>query len=451
MENSHNIILNGNGHHSKGPKAQVNPKQVFFKYFRHWPWILLSLMVCLALAFAFLRYTPKQFRVSTTIMIKGDTDSEGLAESKIMQELGIVENEVDVRNELLILKSRDLMTKVISRLGFDVMYFTQGKIQKSELYRSPLKVATYELSSAAYGKSFQVNILDENQFQLSEGENSTTQEFGSEFQFAPYGKFSFVHSGGPDPNFKDYLISFYTPGQIGAEFSRKLSIQNVAGNKEVLLLSMVDPVPEKARDILQTLVNEYDQASLDERNKVYNNQKFFIEERLQDMTKELNQVEESAERIRINSVGIMDNLESGSSDMIAEITEYERQIVEIEIQEKVISAIKDSLQSSQWAYVFFPPSLNIEQDFTLPNLLTQYNELLAQREQLLISGKSKNPVIEKLDIQILNLRQTVLTNLEVFQKSLTDTKARIVDHNGQLQGRVRSLPTKKRRFSCPTA
>ena len=286
MENSYNNILNGNGNYNSKQKQSVNPKQIFFKYFRHWPWIVFSLMICLALAFAFLRYTPKQYRVSTTIMIKGDTESRGLAESKLMEELGIVESEVDVRNELLILKSRDLMTKVISRLGFNVTYFAQGKIQKSELYRSPLKAVTYDILPTAYGKSFQVKILNDNQFQFSDGETTSTHDFGTEFSFGSYGKFTFVHSGGPNPTQKDYLVNFYKPEKTGGKYSKKLSIQNVAGNKEVLLISMVDPVPEKARDILETLVDEYDKAGLAERNKVYNNQKDFIEDRLSDMTRE---------------------------------------------------------------------------------------------------------------------------------------------------------------------
>ena len=446
MDNYNGKSLNGIEQLDKAPKKPINPKLIFFKYFRFWPWIIVSIVLFQIGAFAYLRYTTPQYQVSSTIMIKGDKDSEGLAQSQIMAELGIVDNELDVRKELLILKSKDLMTKIIMRLGFDVSYFAQGKIQKSELYQSPLKAVTYELNREAYSHTFEIKVLEENKFEFSDGVDVSIQSFGSEFELPKYGRFSFGYTPSAIIDQKDYLIKFSKPSSLGRRYSNALNIQNVAGNREVLRLSITDPVPRKARDILEVLVDEYDKAGVAERSKVFNNQLFFIEERLTEMTDQLSTVEENAERIRLNADGIMDNPEAGPSDVMNEIAEYERRIVEIDLQMRIISSLKDSLLQRSFPFLFFPPTLKIADDFTLPNLIQQYNELVGQRNRLLLSAKKRNPAVEQYELQIENLKQTLLANIDIFNQNLQDTKDRLEEYSKRLQGRLRSLPAKKRRF-----
>ena len=107
---------NGNGLESEETRGSAfNPIMLLFKYLKYWYWIVLSVGLALALAFLYLRYTVPMYRVTSTIMIKGDTDSEGMAQRKILAELGYIDNNVNVSNELMILKSKELMTEVVKK------------------------------------------------------------------------------------------------------------------------------------------------------------------------------------------------------------------------------------------------------------------------------------------------------------------------------------------------
>ena len=378
-------------------------------------------------------------------MIKGDKESPAMAESQLMEELGIAKNEVDVGNELIILKSQDLMTRVISQLGFDVSYFAKGKISSTQLYKSPIKAAAYDLMPAAYENTFELRLVGDNQFEFFDGEKLTTHSFGSSFERTPFGNFTFTLNDNPSQQ-KEFLIKFSKPEILGKQLSKRLVAQNVAKNQEVLQLSLVDPVPQRARDILTALIETYDQAGIAERNKVFKNQLNFLEDRLTEITNQLSQVEESTEKIRLKSNGILSNLEGGTTEIQGEISRFDRQISEWELHIDIVNAIKDSLQANPFSYLFVPSSLNISEDFTLPTLVQQYNDLLTSRGKLLVSATEVNPNIKKLDSQLRNLQRNILSNIEIFIINLEASKKRLVEQKTQLENRLKSFPSSKRRF-----
>lgn len=53
--------------------AGVSIRDVFFMTIRHWPWILLSIAVCLGVAYIYLLRTPDIYSRSADIMIKDES------------------------------------------------------------------------------------------------------------------------------------------------------------------------------------------------------------------------------------------------------------------------------------------------------------------------------------------------------------------------------------------
>jgi len=55
----------------------VNYRELIEKYTYHWKWFILAILVALAAAFVYLRYTPQQYTVATSILIE-DENTGGL-------------------------------------------------------------------------------------------------------------------------------------------------------------------------------------------------------------------------------------------------------------------------------------------------------------------------------------------------------------------------------------
>jgi uncharacterized protein involved in exopolysaccharide biosynthesis len=57
---------------SKGIDESIDIREQFDKYFIHWRWFVLSMVIALVCAFLYLRYTIPQYSATATIMVKDE-------------------------------------------------------------------------------------------------------------------------------------------------------------------------------------------------------------------------------------------------------------------------------------------------------------------------------------------------------------------------------------------
>lgn len=104
-------------------EENVNLYAIFFKYLAYWPWFVASVIVCLILAFVYLRYQAPVYNITSAVLIKEDDSSKrgmGAASGALeaMQNLGGLSMSNNFDNEVEILKSRTLIRKVITSWDF---------------------------------------------------------------------------------------------------------------------------------------------------------------------------------------------------------------------------------------------------------------------------------------------------------------------------------------------
>lgn len=99
-----------------------NLYEIIFKYLVYWPWFVASVLVCLVLAFVYLRYQAPVYNVTASVLIKEDDSrnrSMGAASGALeaLQSMGGFSMSNNFDNEVEILKSRTLIKKVVTHLG----------------------------------------------------------------------------------------------------------------------------------------------------------------------------------------------------------------------------------------------------------------------------------------------------------------------------------------------
>ena len=57
-------------------EESINLYAIFFKYLAYWPWFVASVLVCLILAFAYLRYQAPVYNVTSAVLIKEDDSNK---------------------------------------------------------------------------------------------------------------------------------------------------------------------------------------------------------------------------------------------------------------------------------------------------------------------------------------------------------------------------------------
>ena len=122
------------------PMNQINLKQVFNKFFvRHWYLYVYTLSLAIITAYFYNWYSTPVYFTSCTVLIKDA--SQHYNSNDLLSQLNSFSAEGGVDNEIGIIRSRQLITKALSELEYGKLYFIQGDIKTSEIYKdNPIRL-----------------------------------------------------------------------------------------------------------------------------------------------------------------------------------------------------------------------------------------------------------------------------------------------------------------------
>ncbi|MDA7728818.1 Wzz/FepE/Etk N-terminal domain-containing protein, partial [Flavobacteriales bacterium] len=159
----------------------IDFRYLFFKIIKNWPLFVISLLLTFSLAFAYIRYSPEIYKVETSFLIKED-NTMPTASDLLYNNMS--SDNVSLENKELMLKSYPLIHKTLKDLRFDIGYYIVGNVKVSETFHAPILLNCSSTEKVS-GKSFEIEILNENSFLMTDEETSEvrTCNFDEEFIF----------------------------------------------------------------------------------------------------------------------------------------------------------------------------------------------------------------------------------------------------------------------------
>ncbi len=113
---------------------ELNLGDILQTVLANWYWFVLSVVVCAGTAFLYLKWAPKVYTRTASVLIKDDAKGGAMSESAAFEDLGLFGTKRNVDNEVLVFKSRRLMTEVARNLHLDVSYTVKDGLRTVELY-----------------------------------------------------------------------------------------------------------------------------------------------------------------------------------------------------------------------------------------------------------------------------------------------------------------------------
>jgi len=414
-------------------------------YRRYWYLFALGLLVALAGAWLYLRYTVPQYSVNMTILIKDKKDEPQQQRNERFNNLNEENASKNIDNEILLLKSSSLMQRVFATLDMQAAYYIKGRVGKQELYGEnlPCRLLISRLDSSAYNKQVLLQVVDAGHFTLGETDKpAQTYAFG-QLLHTPYGEFTVVSTPGKLSAFQQHplLIRFQDRRELANSYAKRLGVSTINKQASLLALNVTDAVPERGEAVLNKLVEVYNQEAIEDKNQLAKNTIRFIDDRLKYLESDLTSVEKNvADYQRKNQVV---NVTSEVQQSLQEASGYNKQLSDYTIQLDVLNSIEQYINKPTDPDQLIPGTLSV-QDPALSGLITKFNELQLERERLLRTAQPENPAVVTVTSQLTNLRGSIIENLRTLKNSLVITRRNLQAKSGQFDSRLQQLPSIER-------
>ena len=188
---------------------------------------------------------------------------------------------------------------------------------------------------------------------------------------------------------------------------------NLAEKKSSLVvLSLTDKIKQKAQDILDNLVIEYNKDAMDYKTLITANTDIFINDRIMDISGELTSVDVGVEEFKTRNK--LSDIDYEASLVLQSDSQVDQRIVELSSQIKLVDYLLDHIETHRDDLI--PANLGLNDASTNQNT-SLYNQLLMERNRISKSSGKLNPTVINLDAQLVTLRQSVeqsLIQLKVF-------------------------------------
>jgi len=426
----------------------VNYREKFEKYAFHWKWFVFGIVLALVSAFFYLKYTPKEYKATTTILIDNE-NSAGLANGlAVFEDLGLMgDTKKLVENEIGILKSNILMKTAVKDLGLNVTYFEKGRIRTSELYKekSPIKISFFTKDSLFYklDTTFTINIKSATEFNLinENGDHVAKQLFGNNIK-STMGNFTIT----PTQVNKDItdreIIVHISPLKSVVEYYRsQIEVTPLLEKSDLLEITLKDKIKLKAEDLLDNLVNHYNKNAVENKSIIAINTNNFISQRLSAIKQDLTVADKGVQNFKTTNK--LTDIPAEADLILNTNSATEQKIIDLNTQLKLTAYVMDYLSSNSEELI--PANLGLADGSISANSL-KYNELLLERNRILKNSGNLNPVVINLNTQIKELRKSVTQSLVNLKSSLTISLNTMKQQEALLNSKIIAVPAQEREY-----
>src|SRR5690606_2207017 len=275
----------------------INVKDIIIRYLFNWKWFVVSVLACVLLGYVYLKFQRPQYEVKATILIKDSKDGGSIEdELSAFEDLGIFKGKANIDNEIEILKSRSLMTKVVEELKLNVRYYSKGRpIEHERYFDTPIKITyTPSDSNHVFEGNWLIEAKNKQEFVLKDEEENVlgTYFFGKPIKvengIVMFTTTSYFSDTYVEENFR---VIVQPVNLVVDAYVKNIQIEPVNKNANAIVISLLDPLPKKAAAIIDNLIKQHSLDAIADKNEVSENTAEFINERIKFISEELSEVE----------------------------------------------------------------------------------------------------------------------------------------------------------------
>jgi len=422
-------------------QLKASPRELVVKYSHYLPWVIVSVALMLLLAFINLRYSTVIYNVSGKLLVVRNSGGAG-GRDKFDDILSMQGASNNLNDEMEIIKSRSMAARVVKALELQTRFYNKGKINTQAVHPDdyPFKLEIKSITDTLKGFGFKFTVDNPNQFRIDK--NSKANFFG-EWIILPDVTFRLINPAHTMPlsTNNEFIISWIPLQQASADLSSGIKVAPVGELSNVLGLSYETENPKIGLEIVNKFMEEYREASLEDKKQQAINTVEFIDKQLDTVKRELGGVEgdllNTKQKYQIYSPGAQ------SSMVFGELAAANSKLTEQAVKLKLVDILTNYVNDKSNSYRMVPSTMGIEEP-TLLQQVTDYNKLQLERETALKTTTASNPLIINFDVALERLRNDMLQNLQHVRQTYTVSINEIQHKFSEANSQIGSIPVKEK-------
>ncbi|MGM9758964.1 MAG: Wzz/FepE/Etk N-terminal domain-containing protein, partial [Parabacteroides sp.] len=381
----------------------------------NWYWFLSSVVVCVALGVLYLAWAPKVYTRTASVLIKDDSKGGGgISETAAFEELNMFNVKRNVDNEVLVFKSKRLMTEVARRLHLDMSYTIKEGLRTVQLYTQSPVIVSLPDAEENESYSFVVTPVSSKEVRVSDFYRKGELVSDETYKLAlgdtlktPIGRMAITPSlYYADTYFgTDIQVAKSNLETVATGYQTNLQAALASKTSTIINLTLQDVSIARAEDVINTLIAIYNEDAINDKNQVTVNTSNFINERLIIIEKELGNVDANIEEYKREHQ--LTDITSETGMYLQNTSQYKQEGLSLENQQSLAKYIRDYLQDPGKSQDLIPANTGIS-DINVESQITEYNNMLLKRDKLISNSSERNPVVQDLNNSLSAMKQTIV-------------------------------------------
>lgn len=431
--------------------TDVSIRDIVISCVIHWRWYAVTVAVALIAAVLYIKKTQPVYKRDASIMVLEHNNKPTVLNQLLNDyaDFGFFTDNTNVNNVIAAIKSPDVMAEVIERLGLDISYSTAGTFYDKTLYGKslPVKIVLLDIPKDETA-SLHVRLTKDGGVKMSDfvkngkRQNSYDQTCSvGQTVKTPLGRLSIVrqpHYPSAVAENNEIDVKKMSRNTATGCFLRGLSVEIGDKKSTILNLSYNDVSPERAEDILKAVINIYNKVWMKNRNEVTAGATAFLDERLAIIERELDDVDNDISMYK--SKNLLPDVEKAYTLSMERADKNSAILIGLNTRLSVAGYIREYLTDKANTNQLIPAILGIEDD-KIDGLITKYNILQLERNNLIANSGKNNPLIKDMDKSLAQLRGSVINSVNNLMVSLSTRISHIQNDEQKTNTDISTNPT----------
>lgn len=417
--------------------------EILWLVLRNLHWLVLCAAIGGLYSYYKVRGEQRLYSSGASIMIKTNADvgtDSDRASSLVNQLTGSVTIS-SINNEIMILKSRTLMERVVRDLGINQNYSSISKMahRRNDLYKTTPVLLDLLDAGDAMSIVLKIKPINDSEVEISgfaDGQQLVVKT--GDTVISPVGRIVATFTQFYNSGYNDQVIDFRrsSVASVANGYRGRVNVTRDDPKNTILRLSLTDTSPMRAADILNTLITVYNDDAVADQERILDYSYEFINERIANLGGDLDSIHQQVASFKRSNNLI--SLGNYGQSYVAASAEESSKLAQLTNQREYLRSIVTFIEEIDESSMI--PVGNVDGEAS--GLITQYNNNVIRLEKYDENDRN-NPAVTKLLDQQEILKNSILSSIAI-RLSMLDDKIDVARRNKNLaEAQVRAVPERQ--------